>query len=91
MKNPRPLFLAQGLTLGSGSKRVGADGAHLKLDLAQGPHRFGGIAFRQGGRLEELVRAGRVDALFQLGWNVWNGRRSIQLEVKDLRPAGQAL
>jgi single-stranded-DNA-specific exonuclease len=90
MKNPRPLFLAHGLTLGAGSKRVGADGAHLKLDLAQGPHRFGGIAFRLGERLEELARAGRVDALFQLAWNEWNGRRSIQLEVKDLRPSGQA-
>jgi len=89
MKNPRPLFLARGLSLGAGSKRVGGDGAHLKLDLAQGRHRFGGIAFRQGPRLEALAAAGALDALFHLGWNEWNGRRSIQLEVKDLRPAGQ--
>ena len=90
MKNPRPLFLARGLSLGPASKRVGADGAHLKLDLAQGRSRLGGIAFRQGPRLEELAGAGRVDALFSLGWNEWNGRRDIQLEVKDLRPTGQA-
>lgn len=89
MKNPRPLFLARGLSLGPGSKRVGADGAHLKLDLVQGRDRMGGIAFRQGPRLEELAGAGRLDALFSLGWNEWNGRRDIQLEVKDLRPAGQ--
>jgi single-stranded-DNA-specific exonuclease len=85
MKNPRPTFMARSLRLGPGSRRVGADGAHLKVELAQKGSSFSGIAFRMGSRLETLDAAAPMDALFNLGWNEWHGTRSIQLEVKDLR------
>ena len=85
MKNPRPTFMAQGLRLGAGSRRVGADGSHLKLELIQKGNILGGIAFRLGPRLETLDADAPMDALFNLGWNEWHGTRSIQLEVKDLR------
>jgi len=29
-----------------------------------------------------------VDVAYRLGVNEWNGRRRLQLEVEDLRPAG---
>jgi single-stranded-DNA-specific exonuclease len=85
MKNPRPTFVARGLHLEPGSRRVGADGAHLKLALRQKGNSVAGIAFRLGPRLETLDTTAPMDALFNLGWNEWRGTRSIQLEVKDLR------
>jgi len=89
MKNPRPTFMARGLRLGPGSRRVGADGAHLKLELSQKGSVRGGIAFRLGPRLETLDPTAPMDALFNLGWNEWHGTRSIQLEVKDLRQGNE--
>jgi|SRR5665213_3052855 len=90
-KNPRPLFLARGLTMGTGTRAVGEGGAHLKLELSQAGASFSGIAFKQGGRLEGLRGAKSVEAVFHLGWNRWNGVRSIQLEVRDLRPTQEGL
>jgi len=31
----------------------------------------------------------RVDILFQVDTNTWRGRTSLQLKVKDIRPATQ--
>jgi single-stranded-DNA-specific exonuclease len=87
MKNPRPVFAAYGLRLLPGSRAVGGQGEHLKLELSQGAARLSGIAFKQGDKLGLLQSAGTVDAAFSLGWNEWQGTRSIQLEVKDIRPS----
>lgn len=91
MKNPRPLFLAKGLSVGPGSKRMGADGSHLRLDLRKGGASAQAVAWRMGDRLEALQATGSVDVLYHLGMNEWNGRRSVQWEVKDLRASGQSL
>jgi len=64
---------------------VGED--HLKLIL-QVPGKDGGldaIAFRQGKHLD-LVRNGTFSLLYTLEENEWNGRRSLQLNVKDIKP-----
>ena len=81
--NPAPLFRAECEVVEA--RAVGAEGAHLKLTLAQGGHRLGGIAFREGARAKSL--AGRVDALFAPKLDVWNGRVEAQLEVCALAEA----
>jgi single-stranded-DNA-specific exonuclease len=91
MKNPRPLFLARGLSVGARSKRMGADGSHLRLELSQKGQSAQAVAWRMGARLEDLQAAGTVDVLYRLAWNEWNGRRSLQWELRDVRPSGQAV
>lgn len=87
--NPRPLFLARGLRLLEGSRPVGGSGSHLKARLGlPGGGRADAIAWRMGERCETLLGAGPLDAVFHLGWNEWNGRRAVQWELRDLRPAG---
>ena len=81
--NPAPVFRA-GCDVVE-ARAVGAEGAHLKLTLAQGGHRLGGIAFREGARAAEL--AGRVDALFVPKLNHYMGRTEPQLEVRALADA----
>ena len=87
LKNPRPVFASYDVRILPGTRAVGGHGEHLKLDLEQGGTRLGGIAFRQGDKLGDLLRAGRVDVAFNLGWNEWQGTKSLQLEVKDIRPS----
>ena len=80
MGNPEPLFLLKGATV---SGRRVLKGGHLKLQLACGGRNFEAIGF---GLAEKEVGQGRVDLLFSPGINVWNGKSSLQLIVKDLRP-----
>ncbi len=87
MKNPRPVFAAYGLRLMPGSRVVRGQGEHLKLDLMQDGARMGGIAFRHGDKLPALQAGGLVDVAFSLSWNEWQGNRSLQLDVKDIRPS----
>ena len=78
--NPAPLFRARASVVDA--RAVGAEGAHLKLTLAQGGRRLGGIAFREGARAGAL--ADDVDALFVPKLNTWMGRTEPQLEVRAL-------
>ena len=81
--NPAPLFRASADVVDA--RAVGSGGAHLKLTLAQGGHRLGGIAFREGPRAEGL--SGRVDALFVPSMNTYMGRSEPQLELRALNDA----
>ena len=81
--NPAPLFRASAEVVEA--RPVGADGAHLKLTLAQGGHRLAGIAFREGSRAGELT--GGVDALFAVKLNTYMGRAEPQAEVRALADA----
>ena len=83
--NPQPLFLLRKARI-TGRRLVGRDGGHLKLRLAgDGGHALDAIAFRQGPQSDQLPS--QVDLVFQLERNDWNGRRRLQLNVQDMRPA----
>ncbi|MBJ6751163.1 single-stranded-DNA-specific exonuclease RecJ [Geomonas anaerohicana] len=82
MGNPEPLFVLKGAQVLD--SRV-LKGGHLKLKVGQGGRSFDAIGF---GLAEAGVPQGNVDVLFSPGINVWNGRSSLQLTVKDLRPEG---
>ena len=90
--NPQPLFLSSRLQVRD-ARKVGADGAHLKLvvsDPEAGPRReaaWDAIAFRQGHWYGKLPRI--IDLAYKLEENHWNGNKRLQLVVEDLRPAGR--
>lgn len=82
--NPEPLFLSRNVRV-ERERPVGDEGAHLKLTLSDGRVWWDGIAFRQGewaGKLPD-----RVDVVYHLRENEWNGEVRLQLEIRDLRPA----
>ncbi|MBU5612379.1 single-stranded-DNA-specific exonuclease RecJ [Geomonas azotofigens] len=82
MGNPEPLFVLKGAEVLE--SRV-LKGGHLKLRVGQGGKSFDAIGF---GLAEAGLPQGRVDLLFAPAINVWNGRSSLQLTVKDLRQEG---
>jgi single-stranded-DNA-specific exonuclease len=83
--NPQPVFVSRNLRVNY-PKAVGKDGSHLKMSVSDGWITFDAIAFRQGhwlGRLPE-----RIDLLYTFEKNEFNGRSYLQLNVRDLKPAG---
>jgi single-stranded-DNA-specific exonuclease len=43
------------------------------------------VAWNMGHRAEELTDGTICSVVFQPGINEWNGRREVQLEVKDIQ------
>ncbi len=83
--NEPPRLLVQGCRVRS-ARAVGG-GKHLKLvlDGYPGSGVLDGIGFGQGGQASLLNADERLDITFQLEVNEWQGRRSLQLNVQDLR------
>ncbi len=84
--NPDAVFVARNVKVKS-SRPVGAEGKHLKanFDDERGGY-FDSIGFRLG-HLQKSLPA-RVDILFTLEANEWNGRTTLQLNLKDVKAAG---
>lgn len=65
---------------------VGRESNHLRLTLTDGRITYDAIAFQQGYWKDTLP--GRIDILYQFEVNEYNGRLSLQLNVRDLKPSG---
>lgn len=86
-RNPAPVLGCLGVEALPGSVRVLRE-AHLRLQVREGGRDFPAIGFGMGEWAEKLPADGRVDIAFTPKFNTWNGATSIQLELKDIRPAG---
>ena len=83
--NPEPVFISRGVKVQS-KRTVGADSKHLKLSLTDGRYTFDAIGFRLGDLFENLPP--KLDVLYTFEVNEYNGRASLQLNLKDLKAAG---
>ncbi len=83
--NPSPVFMSRDIQVYD-HRAVGQDGSHLQLWVGDGKVKRSCIAFRQGAWAGNLP--GRVDLAYTINVNEWNGRRDLQLVVKDIREAG---
>ncbi len=78
--NPEPVWAICGVTVDD--SRILKE-KHLKLALSDGNSRIDAIGFN----MAEKLPAGSVDIAFTLQENTWNNRTTLQLNLKDLRPA----
>jgi single-stranded-DNA-specific exonuclease len=85
MANPEPTFLTKNLVV-SDVRIVGKDGKHLKLKLiANGSSLMvSGIAFGMGEK-NKLKIEDKVDVVYTMENNDWNGYKNIELKIKDLK------
>ncbi|WP_299056959.1 single-stranded-DNA-specific exonuclease RecJ [uncultured Polaribacter sp.] len=83
--NMKPTFKTTCVRDNGYGKQVGADKNHLKLNVFQGDNKntFNAIGFNLGDKLT-LVK-NDFDIVYSLDENEWNGRKSIQLLLKDLK------
>ena len=84
--NPEAVFISRNIKVRL-ARTVGAEGKHLKLTLEdERGVSVDAIGFRLGHLKENLPPY--IDVLYRFEANEFNGRRTLQLNLKDLKPAG---
>lgn len=90
--NRQPILAASGVSLAGEPRRVGGDGKHLSCYVRQGDASMRTIAFGMGEWAEVLRGHPQGWAIaFVPQINEWGGRRSVELEIKDIQPDGSSL
>jgi len=85
IKNREVIFVSRGLQV-KYPRLVGKDGAHLKISVTDGWITHDAIAFRQGYWFQQMPPL--IDLMYSFEKNEYNGRETIQLNVRDLKPSG---
>jgi len=83
--NMRPVFITRGV-VDTGYSKIVKD-THIKFSLRQDGIVFSGIGFNMSDKLH-LLKTGPVDIIYTLDENEWNGVKSLQLKMIDMK-AGQ--
>ena len=86
-QNMRPVFASIGVVDSGRCRIVGEDHLKLALHPPGDPGRaIDAIAFRQGRHLDMVKRGDPFSVLYTIEENEWQGRRSLQLNIKDIKP-----
>lgn len=81
--NKMPLFLYKNLKIYS--IRTLSEGKHIKLTLQDNSFYIDAIGFNLGYLAEEFQIGDKIDIVGALEINEFNGRESVQINVKDIR------
>ncbi|MGH1365487.1 MAG: single-stranded-DNA-specific exonuclease RecJ [Calditrichia bacterium] len=83
-KNLRPVFVSRQLNIVGDPCIVG--GNHLKLNVEQNGVVMNAIGFNLGNHLEKVkTQKALVDCAYVIEENFWNGRKKLQLRLKDVK------
>jgi single-stranded-DNA-specific exonuclease len=87
--NMSPLFLSRNVFDSGAGRMVGSSGEHLKLDLCQestGTRTFPAIAFGQANHFEYIKAGNPFDVCYSVEINEFRGNRTLQLNIRDIKP-----
>ncbi|TSC56416.1 MAG: single-stranded-DNA-specific exonuclease [Parcubacteria group bacterium Gr01-1014_18] len=83
--NPRPVFISRGVTVKS-LDPIGNLGKHLRLSVFDGQKTTRKcIGFCFGHWCQTLKSGDKIDMVYEVGVNEWNGNRELQLRIVDLK------
>jgi single-stranded-DNA-specific exonuclease len=82
--NMRPVLLSKGVVDRGYAKQVGSDKAHLKCSFLAGTQSIDAIGFGLGDKLE-IVQSSTCDIAYVVDENEWNGKKSLQLNLKGIQ------
>lgn len=83
--NPVPVFMSRGVELVE-KRTMGVTGDHLRMKLRQSNAYFDAVAFRFGNHINEF--APRIDVVYNLEIDTWNGRNQLRLNILDFKKSG---
>ncbi len=84
MGNPKPVWGARHVQVAGQPRRVGKEGAHLKLLLAAGGKQIDAIGFGLG---PYPLPEGPIDVVFEIAEDTYRGHGALQLILKDFAPS----
>ncbi len=82
-ENMRPIFIARRVE-DTGYSRIVKE-LHLRIVVKQGGITFTGIGFNMADKFTMFASKKPLDIIFTLDENEWNGQKSLQLKLIDLR------
>jgi len=88
-RNMRPKFLSRKVNLKGMPRLIGKKNDTLKFSIQDNKSVYDAIGFNLVEKYEYLLSGEPVDLVFEIGENEWNGKKSIQLEIKDIKPKEQ--
>src|SRR5262249_57757903 len=89
--NGKALFLAAGVQVVGQPRKIGGARRHLTFRVRQGELKLRAVAWNMADRARELMADGGACCLaFTPRLNEWNGVKTVDLEVTDLRPGATA-
>ena len=84
-ENMRPVFVSNNLSIDGIPKLLGRDQNTLKFFVKQNKTLIESIGFNMAEHYEKLIQNSPIDIAYVIGENDWNGRKYIQLELKDIK------
>jgi single-stranded-DNA-specific exonuclease len=89
--NPRPILSTTGVRIVGQPRIVGERKNHVQLRLSQNGTTVKAIAWNMAERLGALAAGSDCAVAFLPSINEWNGRREVQLEIRDVQvdPGGE--
>jgi single-stranded-DNA-specific exonuclease len=84
--NPTPLFGAQQVQMVSPLRTMGSQGQHVRFRVAQNGTSMEVIAFHMAEQVRAHAHERWLDIAFTPMLNTWQGRTSVELQLRALRP-----
>jgi single-stranded-DNA-specific exonuclease len=81
--SPEPVFATRDVIVDD-VRLVGADGKHLKFTIHNSQFTIPAIAFGMGNMYPGLKSGAVIDIAYTIDMNSWNGRKSLQLKLRDI-------
>jgi single-stranded-DNA-specific exonuclease len=85
MGNPEPTFVSKNVII-EDMRMVGMENKHIKFYLGdeKSGAKFGAIAFNMGDRINELHVGDKINIVYTIAKDDWNGNERLQLKIKDM-------
>jgi single-stranded-DNA-specific exonuclease len=81
-----PVFISKNVRDTGDGKPMGSKDEHLRLFLKQNNSEgFAAIGFGLGEKHHSITNRKPVEIVYSISENEWNGKTSLQLNLKDLR------
>ncbi len=88
--NRQPVFMAKAIELAADPQLMGKTKDHIRLNFQREFDRITAVGFNMAVKLPSIKEADTLDVCFQINENIFNGRRSLQLMLKDLKPTSDS-
>jgi single-stranded-DNA-specific exonuclease len=81
--NPGPVFIARGVRVASGVRKIGTDGVKFALETSRGP--LDSVGWGLAARAGELRAGVELDVAYKIDVNEYQGRKTLQAVLQDFR------